>query len=301
MKPLIPNTMLTAALIALCLLPRTLYANGPQVLLLDGKVRTKGISFEGVRMVVERNGIPVQVVMEDLGHFQLQLDLQQDYVLIFHRESCLSKSLHIDTHVPEHTLDLAPFRFPLLVTLEPRPKGPVVRYAEPVGQIYFMEGKADFGYGTDYTLTRERKEAALANAHRSHARQDPTTPSSTENAARKPSVNVPAIKGPSQKDSSLSPLRENRWAARSLAEAPANEEPRLRQTATADTPLYATTPDGRTEELEVRPTYVAKEVRITENGRTAVYRRVTHRYGAVLYFCNGSGCSETSFLSAMRH
>ena len=109
-------------------------ADGLQVLLLDGKVRTKDISFEGVRLVVERNGITVQVVTEDLKRFQLELDLQQVYVLTFHREACLSKSLHIDTHVPEEALEAAPFRFPFLVTLEPRPKGPVVRYAE--NQMY---------------------------------------------------------------------------------------------------------------------------------------------------------------------
>lgn len=300
MKALLPHTVLTAALIALCLLPRTLHANGPQVLLLDGKVRTKDLPFEGVRMVVERNGIPVQVVMEDLRHFQLQLDLQQDYVLTFHRESCLSKSLHIDTHVPEHTLELAPFRFPLLVTLEPRPKGPVVRYAAPVGQIYFMEGKADFGYGKEYTLTRERKEAAQANAHRSEAQRDAISTSSVEHAARISAMDVSSTTGPSRKNSSLPPTRESPSAAQRVGKTPTNAE-RRPLTAAADASSYGSTPDGRTEELEVRPTYVAQEVRITENGRTAVYRKVIHRYGDVHYFCNGSACSETSFISATRH
>lgn len=299
MRSLSPHIIPTLAVLALVLSSLTLDANGPQVLLLDGKVRTKDISFEGVRLVVERNGITVQVVTEDLKRFQLELDLQQVYVLTFHREACLSKSLHIDTHVPEEALEAAPFRFPFLVTLEPRPKGPVVRYAEPVGDIYFMDGKADFGYGTDYSLARDRQRATLGRDPRVAVRSDGTGPGPSTDFDRDRSMAGPAT---SLLGTGLSFEADRQTPARSK-EAPAatTREPRPHQEVVMEGALYPSKPDGRTEELQIRPTYVAKEVRITEQGRTCVYRKVTHRYGEVNYFCNGSGCSELSFRAATRH
>lgn len=301
MKRIVTHSLLSAVLTSLCLMPLIVHANGPQVLQLDGKVRTKDISFEGVRMVVERNGITLQTVTENLKRFQLQLDLQQDYVLTFHREGCLSKSVHIDTHVPEQALAAAPYQFPFLVTLEPRPKGQAVRYAEPVGQVGFNAEKADFTYRTEYNFARERTQAVSVKAPQPDVPRIATNLPPVENAARKLAEDVSSTKVPSQKDSGLPPLKE-KWSANpsEVVTPAAKVEPRPRQAVVADAPLYGTVPDGRIEALEVRPTYVAKEVRITENGQTAVYRKVTHRYGDVHYFCNGSGCSENIFLAETR-
>ncbi|MEO7080935.1 MAG: hypothetical protein ABIY71_05375 [Flavobacteriales bacterium] len=296
MKPLFTQSVLAAALLVFSLSPRTPLANGPQVLILDGKVRTKDIAFEDVRLVVERNGIPVDVVTKDLRHFQLQLDLQQDYVLTFHKESCLSKSLHIDTHVPEQALEASPYSFPFLVTLQPRPKGPVIRYAAPVGEINFREDKGDFGYATDYSLARERK--------RDDSSHEPTTVvriDSTSITAKPPS----SLAGPttlSPVSMEHSPTADSKAFsqnnAASLAAVRATE-PR-RAASVQDVP-YGSIPDGRTDEVQVRPTYVAREIRITKQGSTHVFRKVTPLYGDARYFCNGSSCSEATFVTATQH
>ncbi len=296
MKPLFSPVLLIAALTAFAISPVDLDANGPRVLLLDGKVQTKNIPFEGVRVVVERNGIPVRVVTKDLRHFQLQLDLQQDYVVTFHRESCLSKSLHIDTHVPDQALDAAPFSFPFLVTLEPRPKGPLVRYAVPVGQIYFREEKGDFGYGTNYSLARDRQQAKLSDL------PPPAVRAASTGASAEPSSTLtgPTIASPLDK---ALPIKADRPAPIRRKDAP-NEvakSTRPRHQAVGQDVLRGSVPDGRSEELEVRPTYVAKEVRITQQGHTRVYRKVVHRDGEIRYFCNGNSCSESIYKVAIKH
>ena len=296
MKPLFPHLLLIMALTAVAISPVGLYANGPRVLLLDGKVQTKNIPFEGVRVVVERNGIPVRVVTKDLRHFQLQLDLQQDYVVTFHLESCLSKSLHIDTHVPEQALDAAPFNFPFLVTLEPRPKGPVVRYAVPVGEIYFNEEKADFGYGTNYSLARDRQQAKLSHPKPPAVRSDGTGASAELSSTLSgPTIASPLDKALTIKVDRPAPLQEKDAHAVVAKKTPPRDQ------AVGEGFIPGSVPDGRTEELQVRPTYVAREVRITQQGHTRVYRKVTHRYGEVRYFCNGSSCSESIYMAAIRH
>ncbi|MEZ4740041.1 MAG: hypothetical protein R2818_11955 [Flavobacteriales bacterium] len=64
-------------------------------------------------------------------------------------------------------------------------------------------------------------------------------------------------------------------------------------------PLAAALPDGRTDELIVEPTYVARVIRITESGHTREYRRVVHRFGDTYYFCNGSSCGEVTYSTAI--
>ncbi len=296
MKPLFTESVLAAALMVFSLSPRTLLANSPQVLILDGKVRTKDIPFEGVRLVVERNGIPVDVDTKDLRHFQLQLELQQDYVLTFHKESCLSKSLHIDTHVPELALEAAPFHFPFLVTLEPNPKGPVVHYAEPVGEINFREDKGDFGYVTDYSLAHDRKKDNLSDLPPTTVRTDSTSITATPPR----SMADPATSSPADMGRSHTADRQASFQSKdaSLAAIKATQP---RPEANTQDVLYGSLPDGRTEEVQVRPTYVAMEIRITKQGSTHVFRKVTPLYGEVRYFCNGSSCSEASFLTATQH
>jgi hypothetical protein len=146
--PLAPLVPLIAAI--------TLGTTMSQELQVDGKFRVKGMSMEGARVIVERNGKQVQVLQDHIAHFTLNLDLQQDYVLHFIREGCLSKSLFFDTHIPEDTRVTASFRFPFLVTLEPKPKGPVVGYAKAVGTVIFDPVRGDFDYSTYYALEREK-------------------------------------------------------------------------------------------------------------------------------------------------
>ncbi|MBK6884088.1 MAG: hypothetical protein IPH05_14325 [Flavobacteriales bacterium] len=56
--------------------------------------------------------------------------------------------------------------------------------------------------------------------------------------------------------------------------------------------------DDRTEEVEIRPAYVAWIVRITEKGRLREYRKVTHRYDDG---CNGSAMEPVAVNRCTEH
>ncbi len=280
--PLTPFVLLIAAI--------TLGTTVPHGLLVDGKFRIKGASMEGARVIVERNGVQVQVLHDDIGRFTLNLDLQQDYVLHFIREGCLSKSLHFDTHMPENSIAAAPFRFPFLVTLEPKPKGSVTGYAKAVGVVMFDTAKGDFDYSTNYALARERtKRLGLVDVQRTLPGTLPDAPGSFEWSARPELKNETAA--PSfTLEQSQRPIARSRPGIKPDRTAP----PSPSITAVV-TPPEEPRQDGRVEEVEVRPAYVARMVRITEQGHTQEYRKVTHRYGEVHWFCNGASCSESRY------
>ncbi|MGB3868651.1 MAG: hypothetical protein WBG34_04725 [Flavobacteriales bacterium] len=267
----------------------TFGAGTPHGLLVDGKFRIKGLSREGARVIVERNGKQVQVLQGDISRIILDLDLQQDYVLHFIREGCLSKSLHFDTHVPEHAAALGAFRFPFIVTLEPRPNGPVLGYAKAVGTVIFNPAKGDFAYSTNYAMERERaKRRRSADVQSAAPEAVPDGQGSTERTAR-PVVRKEASTPRSSPEAGL----RSEALSRSKAKPGGTAAPS--PSGTVPTAPEGPRQDGRIEEVEVRPTYVARIVRITEQGHTREYRKVTHRYGEVYWFCNGTSCSETRY------
>lgn len=289
--PINPTTMKTLLTpFALLIATITLGATVPRGLLVDGKFRVKGMPMKGARVIVERNGVQVQVLQDDIGRFTLNLDLQQDYVVQFIREGCLTKSLHFDTRVPESSMAAAPFRFPFLVTLEPKPKGSVVGYAKAVGLVVFDTVKDDFDYSTNYALVRERtKRLAPGNVRSSPLGAPPEAPGPFKWSAR-PQLKNEAAAGIFPLKQSQGPIVRSRPEIKPYHSAPPSPS-RTDVVAPPEEPLQ----DGRTEEIEVRPAYVARMVRITEQGHTREYRKVTHRYGEVHWFCNGTSCSESLY------
>ncbi|MBK7111175.1 MAG: hypothetical protein IPH60_01810 [Flavobacteriales bacterium] len=266
----------------------TLGTTMSQELQVDGKFRVKGMSMEGARVIVERNGKQVQVLQDHIAHFTLNLDLQQDYVLHFIREGCLSKSLFFDTHIPEDTRVTASFRFPFLVTLEPKPKGPVVGYAKAVGTVIFDPVKGDFDYSTYYALEREKaKRRGPSDLQKTGLGAVTETDGTSEGSAH-PGVSTTVAASGSTFE--RGPLSRSRPGIKSGGSAP----PSPSGIAVVDPPMEPRR-DDRTEEVEIRPAYVAWIVRITEKGHLREYRKVTHRYGEVHWFCNGASCSESLY------
>ncbi len=293
------------------------------VLLLDGKVRTKGSSMEGARVVVERNGAPVEVLKEDIGRIHLQLELQVEYKLSFQRKGCMTKELFFDTRVPEDGLEKAPFFFPFLITLEERTLGAEFKYAQPVGYIRYYPDKKDFGYDTNYMLRREqqRKQEGLRRfierevALDSVSFSSSSVPETGSKEIRSPGPGggegvmglspVPEKATTDLKTPRVGPTTSETAFTRAVASARFAGMSEARRTDTTrssndhvmTTPLRESVvePDGREDQVLVEPTYVARVIRITESGHTREYRRVSHRYGATHYFCNGLSCCEEAF------
>lgn len=138
--------------------PACMKATTEHALYLDGKVRTDGVPLDGTRVLVERDGIVIQMFTESVGRMFVRLDLHRTYVLTFERTGCLTKRLLFDTHVPIDGLEHAPFTFPFKVTLEKNEEAAVLHYAQPVGFIRYFDAKRDFDYDTNYRMRRDQQE-----------------------------------------------------------------------------------------------------------------------------------------------
>ena len=269
-------------------------------LFIDGQVRASGVPLDGTRVIIERDGVQINVLTGNVARVDLRLDLGHVYLLSFEREGCMTKELLFDTNVPEESLALAPFTFPFKVTLEKRDLDATFRYAKPVGYIRYHETKKDFDFDTDHALHRDRlvrSKRAQASSVRnlepvgtgSVVSDGPSTVHDAAKAAPEPNAITSTREPPLPDQMAVS------WSAGQHVDSPTL---RVRQ-AVAPGPgqdlALPPTPDGRTDELIVEPTYVARVVRITHMGRTREYRRVAHRFGETHYFLDGSSCGEATF------
>ena len=306
----------------LALLPN-LSATAEHALYIDGKVRTDGVPLDGTRVLVERDGIVIQMFTGPVGRMFMRLDLQRTYVLSFERDGCLTKRLLFDTRVPFDGLEHAPFTFPFKVTLEKNEEAAVLHYAQPVGFIRFYPAVRDFDYDTNYKMRRDQQERedrmardpsfaeenaraiALVDRLMKEEQEQSEARSVSASFTRAPGAALPppiATFAPTEhSDAVLAPLAPAGPVARATGAPlkPAATEPRHRQPADRNKPVARAAdpvpPDGRTEELVVEKNIVATIVRITKNGCTREYRRIAHGYGDVHYFCNGSSCSGSSY------
>jgi hypothetical protein len=261
--------------------------------------------LDGTRVIIERDGVQINVLTGDVARVSLRLDLGHVYLLSFERKGCMTKELLFDTNVPEESLALAPFTFPFKVTLEKRNLDATFHYAQPVGYIRYHETKKDFDYDTDYALHHDRLERSKS-AHASSVRNlepvrtapvvsdGPSTVHDAAKAAAEPNAAT------TTRVSHLPDQMAVSWSAGPHADSPTR---RVRQAVVPEPEqdlALPPPPDGRTDELIVEPTYVARVVRITHMGRTREYRRVAHRFGETHYFLDGSSCGEATFSAGIR-
>jgi hypothetical protein len=274
-------------------------------LFIDGKVRTHGVSLDGARVVIDRDGVQLNVLTGDVGRINMRLELGHVYLLSFERKGCMTKELLFDTNVPKEAVDFAPFTFPFKVTLEKRDLEAAFRYSQPVGYIRYYPSKKDFDYDTDYALHRERPDKSDGMRASSIRSLGPGAGSLSENGTNG-TLNEPSFSGPTGPsapptsarseyvDRTNSPLGTHDPGSALRGRFQGSTAPQRSAGAVA-IPI----PDGRTDELIVQPTFVARVVRITELGRTREYRRVEHRYGDTHYFLDGSSCGEATFMAGV--
>lgn len=289
---------------------------------LDGILIVKGAPVEGSQVIVLSKGGEVRVLEEELAHFTFALDLQEDYLISFQREGCVSKQLRFNTHVPVAALRPEGFQFPFQVTLEPPPAGQHMEYAGPVGYIHFDAGLGDFSYSTDYRMLKEdflAKEMQLART----ALRNRTLPALAPQPAR-----------PEEEHSRPLPERTDRVRAQAVLAPTVSRVPPMVHVLAMPPPAAPAAPaphvplppeetvkvaERRTtgpeaesnqsgfEELALaQGTGFEKEVladglrvitiiRKQEGQRIEEFRKVVSYYGGTTYFCRGYACSADTF------
>lgn len=119
---------------------------------INGRVKIEGGSLDDAKVVVYKNGEKQRTVNNGLSKFQLELDLNADYILSFEKEGFVTKKLSFNTHAPAEAVanGFTPFEFAVSMFKQYDDVNTVV-FNQPVGMIRYSKEVDDFDYDTDYT------------------------------------------------------------------------------------------------------------------------------------------------------
>lgn len=294
---------------------------------LDGMLLVQGQSLEGARVIIVGHGKEPLVLTRSLAHFNLELELNSEYLFSFERPGCITKQLRFNTEVPQSGDD---YYFPFQVTLAPPPQGQSFTYAGPVGHIRYDRRLEDFAYDTDYRTVRNEKlekQVELARLALRDAGMDRSAPVSPVSLLQTGKERRPVRHGDMDGGQSgffgtragtvsqMAPLVhvvehiQRTTPALGLIEpheAMVAETPQMGTVlAAAPPPKHTTTADGlfaqrktsrnKTTEVLVSKLHVITIVRVHADGQQEEYRRVASYYGGVAYFKNGTPCTEALY------
>lgn len=119
---------------------------------INGRVKLEGGSLDGTHVVVYKNGEKQRTISSGLSKFQLDLDINADYILEFEKDGFVTKKLSFDTHAPAEAIanGFTPFEFAVSMFKQYEGVNTVV-FNQPVGMIRYDKNTDDFDYDTDYT------------------------------------------------------------------------------------------------------------------------------------------------------
>jgi len=160
---------------------------------LIGKVKADGGGLSDAKVVVMKEGKKVKTLNNGLSKFELQLDFNSTYVLVFEKKGYVTKKLQFNTGVPKSMAEkeFAPFGFTVNL-FEQYDDVNIVVFNQPVGMINYEGDIEEFDYDTDYTksiqsqLDAAMKEMAQAKkAAEKQAKKDEKAKAKQEALAKK--------------------------------------------------------------------------------------------------------------------
>jgi tetratricopeptide (TPR) repeat protein len=165
------NTFLTLRFTSICiflwafLLPALVFAQPKWRLDLDGKVEENGKKLEGANVKILKNGTEVaNLFTSSAGAFKYSLEPNADYMVkVTKPGGYVTKLISISTkNVPSSEDDGSFVPYKLEVTLfKELPGLDVSALKDPVGKVFYIQAKNDFGYDEAYTKAIRAKMEQL--------------------------------------------------------------------------------------------------------------------------------------------
>jgi len=127
------------------------------------KISIENGDIDNVKISITKNGNPFRTI-DSKKKYDLKLDLGMEYVITATKLGYITKSIVVDTRVPDGR-DEEEFRpFESEIILKPQPEEEEITYTQPVGRIKYSNDTGDFDYDKDYSAkSQEMQKKADAN------------------------------------------------------------------------------------------------------------------------------------------
>lgn len=126
------------------------------------KVTIEKGNYETVRVTVTKDGNPYKSI-DYKSKYSIDLDLGHEYVFTATKQGYITKSIIVDTNVPEENAQDEFAFFQSEIILKAQPEEQEITYTQPVGMIAYSPAVGDFDYDKDYSAkSREMEKKAEA-------------------------------------------------------------------------------------------------------------------------------------------
>lgn len=136
-----------------------------------GTVKVDREGLGGARVNVYKNGVQeIVVTTDDNGKFDLKLDLNKEYDLVFTKQGYFLKKLFFNTKVPKEDVGIWNYKF--AIELIPSIDGfDASLFNEPIGKFEFSSQIGDFDYDEVYTANMQKRIKALMREYEKAKRE----------------------------------------------------------------------------------------------------------------------------------
>jgi len=119
------------------------------------KFQVESGNLDNALLTITKNGKTDRVIDPNGGKYSVDLDLNFEYAFVFTKMGYVSKTVIVDTHVPNGREKEDFAKFTATVELAKQPEDEIITYSQPVGRIKYSLQDSDFDYDKDYTASAE--------------------------------------------------------------------------------------------------------------------------------------------------
>ncbi|MDF2438508.1 MAG: hypothetical protein K0Q95_2884 [Bacteroidota bacterium] len=266
------------AFVLMCLCgPFSSFSQEANTFSLKVKFSIQGGGMENALITITKNGTPYRVI-DSKAKYKLDLELGAEFLLVFTKPGYITKSIAVDTRVPNGREKEEIREYIATVELAKQPEDQEITYTQPVGRIKYSTMESEFDADKDYT------QAAQAMVAKAEANPKPKPKPPAPNP--KPVTTTP----PPQ---TLPPSNPIPVAVKPPEYKP--EPPKPKPVAKEPETVYKPVTKNKVEKVIQEDRKKITVVTVTIDGIDYVYKKEEYNWGGVYFYCDGKNITENTF------
>lgn len=242
------------------------------------KLQVEAGNLENSLITITKNGAPDRVIDPNQSKYNVDLDLNAVYSLVFTKMGYITKTVIIDTKVPtgREKEDFA--KFTATVELTKQPEEEIITYTQPVGRIKYSLVDGDFDFDKDYTATAE----AMVKKAEANPTPKPKPPVPNPRTETKPPPPTPT---PVSKPIPIE-VKQPEYTP-----TPPKPKPVILEPETPVKPIVKNKEERFIQEDRKKINIVT----VTIDGVPYVYKREEYSWGGIYYYKEGKYITESTY------
>lgn len=227
------------------------------------KIKIEKGGLDQSKITITKNGSLFRVI-DSKSKYNIELDFGVEYVFTVSKAGYITKSIVVDTHIPDGRDQEEFVPFESLITLFPQPEDLEITYTQPVGRIEYSNSVGDFDFDKDYAAKsiEAQKQAEAAPKPKPKPKQEPI------------------VSNPEKVEKKVEYKTE-----------PTPPKPVVKNIDPPPTPVVRTVVETTVQQDKLKITYRT----VTINGVEFVYRKEEFSWGGVYFYKDTKNITENTY------